>query len=48
MEENTSYWVNCGEYMEGEPQFGGYGDISNIYEACHEFIKWHNQQKNGK
>jgi len=45
MEENTSYWVNNGEYIDDEPEFGGYGNISNILEAVVEFIKWHNQQK---
>lgn len=45
MEENTSYWVNNGEYIDDDPEFGGYGNISNILEAVVEFIKWHNQQK---
>jgi hypothetical protein len=45
MEENTSYWVNSGEYLDGEPEFGGYNDISNIHEACVEIINWYNNQK---
>lgn len=42
MEENASYWCNEGQHDE-LPQFGGYSNIENIWEAVIEFIKWHNK-----
>lgn len=44
MEENTSYWVNSGNYIDDEPEFGGYNNILNIHEACVEFVKWWNNK----
>lgn len=50
---NYSYWNRYGENPildnEGNPQeFGGYSDITNIYEACIAFVKWYNQKQGGK
>lgn len=42
MEENSSYWVNSGDYGCDNTEFGGYSDIENIYTAVVEFIKWNN------
>jgi hypothetical protein len=44
MSYGYSYWNNGGENPLEE--FGGYENISAIYEAVIEFIKWYNNQKN--
>jgi len=44
MEESTSYWVNMGEYLDDEPEFDGYRDIQNIFDAVVHFIQWYNQK----
>ena len=46
-----SYWNRYGENPfsgPGDPAFGGYSDIINIYEACVAFVKWYNQNNGGK
>lgn len=47
---DCSYWNRYGENPfsgPGDPAFGGYSDIINIYEACVAFVKWYNQNKGG-
>jgi len=43
MEENTSYWCNEGQHPDFH-EFGGYGNILNIYEAVVEFLNWNKNQ----
>lgn len=42
MNEDVSYWCNEGQHDE-LPEFRGYSNIENIWEAVIEFIKWHNK-----
>ena len=47
---DCSYWNRYGENPfsgPGDPAFGGYSDITNIYEACVAFVKWYNKNQGG-
>ena len=43
MHIDSSYWNAYGENPLNK-EFGGYENISNIYEAITEFIKWYNNK----